>query len=48
MQIAVIGPGYTGLVRVACFADFGHSVTCVGMDPDVGARRGAVPQWATV
>jgi UDPglucose 6-dehydrogenase len=33
MQIAVIGTGYVGLVSGACFADFGHTVTCVDMDP---------------
>lgn len=29
MRIAVIGTGYVGLVSGVCFADFGHSVTCV-------------------
>src|SRR5688572_24843382 len=33
MQIAVVGTGYVGLVSGACFADFGHTVTCVDMDP---------------
>lgn len=32
MQIAVIGSGYVGLVSGACFADFGHVVTCVDLD----------------
>lgn len=31
MRIAVIGSGYVGLVSGACFADFGHEVTCVDM-----------------
>ena len=29
MRIAMIGAGYVGLVSGACFADFGHVVTCV-------------------
>ena len=33
MQIAIIGSGYVGLVSGACFADFGHSVVCVDLDP---------------
>ncbi len=32
MRIAMIGSGYVGLVSGACFADFGHSVTCVDLD----------------
>src|SRR5215207_1905015 len=45
MRIAMIGTGYVGLVSGACFADFGHQVTCV--DKDVGKiealRRGEIP-----
>ena len=45
MRIAMIGTGYVGLVSGACFADFGHKVTCV--DKDVGKierlRRGEIP-----
>ena len=45
MRVAMIGSGYVGLVSGACFADFGHHVTCV--DKDVGKiealRRGEIP-----
>ena len=45
MHVAMIGAGYVGLVSGACFADFGHEVTCV--DKDTGKiatlKRGEVP-----
>src|SRR5271165_3161455 len=45
MRIAMIGTGYVGLVSGACFADFGHQVTCV--DKDAGKiaslRRDEIP-----
>src|SRR6202521_2968954 len=45
MRIAMIGTGYVGLVSGACFADFGHHVTCVDKDEDkiAALRRGEIP-----
>jgi UDPglucose 6-dehydrogenase len=45
MRIAMIGSGYVGLVSGACFADFGHHVTCVDKDPDrvASLQRGEMP-----
>src|SRR5215203_4482902 len=45
MHIVMVGAGYVGLVSGACFADFGHTITCV--DNDAGKidalRRGKIP-----
>src|ERR1051325_7460580 len=45
MYVAMIGTGYVGLVSGACFADFGHHVTCVDhvADKIASLARGAVP-----
>src|SRR5689334_12320268 len=45
MRVTMIGSGYVGLVSGACFADFGHTVTCVDTDAaKVDAlRRGVMP-----
>jgi UDPglucose 6-dehydrogenase len=45
MRVAMIGSGYVGLVSGACFADFGHRVTCVDKDADKIARlrKGEMP-----
>src|SRR5579871_1917159 len=45
MHIAMIGTGYVGLVSGACFADFGHDVTCVDKDESkiAALRRGEIP-----
>ena len=40
MRIAMIGTGYVGLVSGACFADFGHRVSCIDKDPDKIAAIG--------
>src|SRR6185437_11436374 len=45
MRIAMIGTGYVGLVSGACFADFGHHVTCVDKDERkiAALRKGEIP-----
>jgi UDPglucose 6-dehydrogenase len=41
MRVAMIGTGYVGLVSGACFADFGHVVTCIDKDASKIARLAA-------
>ncbi|MGO4716364.1 UDP-glucose dehydrogenase family protein [Bradyrhizobium sp. 2TAF24] len=45
MRIAMIGTGYVGLVSGACFADFGHQVTCIDKDAAkiTALQRGEIP-----
>ncbi len=45
MRVTMIGTGYVGLVSGACFADFGHTVTCVDKDAAKIGRleRGEIP-----
>jgi len=45
MKLAMIGCGYVGLVTGACFADAGHTVTCVDVDAEkIGSlNRNEIP-----
>ena len=45
MRVAMIGCGYVGLVSGACFADFGHVVTCIDTDAEKVAslNNGVMP-----
>ena len=38
MRVVMIGTGYVGLVSGVCFAEFGHTVTCVDKDEGKIAR----------
>src|SRR5215203_5888147 len=45
MKLTIFGTGYVGLVQGAVFADAGHTVLCVDLDPDKVDRlsRGIIP-----
>ncbi len=47
MRIAMIGTGYVGLVSGACFADFGHDVTCIDNNQSKidSLKAGKMPIW---
>ena len=45
MKITIFGIGYVGLVQAAVFADVGHEVYCVDIDPKKieGLKNGHIP-----
>jgi UDPglucose 6-dehydrogenase len=45
MELVVVGTGYVGLVAGTCFAETGHTVTCIDNDEAKIAmlRRGQIP-----
>ena len=34
LKVSMIGTGYVGLVSGTCFAELGHDVTCIDIDPE--------------
>ncbi len=45
MRVTMMGAGYVGPVSGACFADFGHHVTCIDKDAEriTVLYRGDIP-----
>ena len=45
MRLTIIGTGYVGLTSGACFADFGHHVTCIDKDTEriAALKRAEIP-----
>ncbi len=45
MRVTMVGSGYVGLVTGVCLADFGHTVTCVDVDPKkiTALKNGRMP-----
>jgi UDPglucose 6-dehydrogenase len=41
MKVSVVGSGYVGTSVAACFADLGHDVTAIDIDPDIVDRLNA-------
>ena len=45
MNIAMIGTGYVGLVTDTCFAEFGHTVSCIDKNAEkiTALQNGKMP-----